>query len=100
MADLLGRAERSSPVAAQRRAVGAGLEGESAHRAIMLVAAMRAVVGLCLERAICLPWESVYRHCIGRHIGLRAFGAALALGEPIALAVHFENMDMMREAIE
>ena len=35
MADLLGRAERSSPEAAQRRAAGAGLDGESAHRAII-----------------------------------------------------------------
>lgn len=33
---LLGRAERSSPIAASRRAVGAGLDGERAHRAIMV----------------------------------------------------------------
>jgi hypothetical protein len=100
MADLLGRAERSSPIAARRRAVGAGLDGESAHRAIMLVAAMRAVVGLCLERASCCLATSVYRYCLGRRIGLRPSGAALALGEPIALAIHFENMDVMGQAIE
>jgi hypothetical protein len=34
--DLLGGAERSSPEAAQRRAGGAGLDGERAHRAVML----------------------------------------------------------------
>src|SRR5271166_4501241 len=33
-------------------------------------------------------------------IGLRASGAALTLGKPIALAVHFKNVDMMGEAIE
>jgi hypothetical protein len=42
-ADLLGRAERSSPEALQGRAVGAGLDGECAHRAIIDRAAMRAV---------------------------------------------------------
>jgi hypothetical protein len=100
MGDLLGHAEPSSPVAAQRRAVGAGLDGESAHRAIILFAALRAVVGVCLERASCCLGTSVYRHCVGRRIGLRAPGAALAVGEPIALAIHFENMDMMGQAIE
>jgi len=35
--DLLGRAERSSPNAASRRAEGAGLDGESADRAIIKV---------------------------------------------------------------
>src|SRR5262245_24228244 len=44
MADLLGRAERSSLEAAERRAAGAGLAGESAHRAIIDCAAMLAVV--------------------------------------------------------
>ena len=44
MTDLLGRAERSSPEAAKRRAAGAGVDGESAHRAIIDLAAMRAVV--------------------------------------------------------
>ena len=33
--DLLGRAERSSPSAAKRRAGGAGLDGECAHRAMI-----------------------------------------------------------------
>jgi hypothetical protein len=33
VACLLGRAKRSSPKAAQRRAAGAGLDGERAHRA-------------------------------------------------------------------
>jgi len=37
--DLLGRAELSSPNAAQRRAEGAGLDSEGADRAIMNVAA-------------------------------------------------------------
>ena len=50
MADLLGRAERSSPEAAQRRAAGAGLDGESAHRAIILVAAMPVLVRRSVER--------------------------------------------------
>jgi hypothetical protein len=36
---LLGRAERSSPEAAQRRAAGAGLDGEGADRAIIRCAA-------------------------------------------------------------
>jgi len=35
MPDLLGRAERSSPKAASRRAKGAGLDGEGADRAII-----------------------------------------------------------------
>jgi hypothetical protein len=35
MSDLLGRAERSSPKAASRRAEGAGLDGEGADRAII-----------------------------------------------------------------
>ena len=38
-ASLLGRIERSSPNAAQRRAEGAGLDGEGADRAIIIVAA-------------------------------------------------------------
>ena len=38
--DLLGRAEPSSPTAALRRAEGAGLDGESADRAIIKVMAM------------------------------------------------------------
>jgi hypothetical protein len=42
---LLGRAERSSPKAAQRRAAGAGLDGERAHRAIIRAAAMRTTIG-------------------------------------------------------
>jgi hypothetical protein len=37
---LLGRAEQSSPNAAQRRAEGAGLDGEGADRAIIRIAAM------------------------------------------------------------
>src|SRR5689334_22227791 len=37
---LLGRAERSSPKAAQRRAAGAGLDGEGADQAIMDVGVM------------------------------------------------------------
>jgi len=36
---LLGRAKRSSPEAAQRRAAGAGLDGEGADRAIIRCAA-------------------------------------------------------------
>jgi len=41
---LLGRAEQSGPNAAQRRAEGAGLDGEGADRAIIHVAAMRVVI--------------------------------------------------------
>jgi hypothetical protein len=62
MADVLDRAERSSPEAAQRRAVGAGLYGESAHRAIMLVA-MRAVV-YRLERMRSCFGPSVFRRLV------------------------------------
>ena len=63
MADVLDRAERSSPEAAQRRAVGAGLYGESAHRAIMLGAAMRAVVDR-LERMTSCFGLSVFRRLV------------------------------------
>jgi hypothetical protein len=45
VAGLLGRAERSSPNAAWRRAEGAGLDGEDADRAIISVTALRVVVG-------------------------------------------------------
>jgi hypothetical protein len=38
---------RSSPKAAQRRAEGAGLDGECAYRAIIRVAAMRTLIGRC-----------------------------------------------------
>jgi hypothetical protein len=50
---LLGRAERSSSKAAQRRAAGAGLDGEGADQAMMAVAVMSVVVviGLFLENA-------------------------------------------------
>jgi len=41
---LLGRAEQSSPKAAQRRAEGAGLDGEGADRAIIRIAAMSDTV--------------------------------------------------------
>jgi hypothetical protein len=41
---LLGRAERSSPKAAQRRAAGAGLDGERAHRAIIRAVAMHIII--------------------------------------------------------
>ena len=41
---LLGRAERSSPKAAQRCAAGAGLDGERAHRAIIRAVAMRTTI--------------------------------------------------------
>jgi hypothetical protein len=41
---LLGRAERSSPKAAQRRATGAGLDGERAHRAIIRAVAMHIII--------------------------------------------------------
>jgi hypothetical protein len=39
VSNLIDRAERSSPKAATRRAEGAGLDGESADRAIIDVAA-------------------------------------------------------------
>jgi hypothetical protein len=39
-ATLLGRTEQSSPDAAQRRAEGAGLDGEGARQAIIGAAAM------------------------------------------------------------
>jgi len=41
---LLGRIERSSPEAAQRRAAGAGLDGEDADQAIMETAAMPVII--------------------------------------------------------
>jgi len=41
---LLDRAEQSSPNAAQRRAEGAGLDGEGADRAIIRIAAMLVVI--------------------------------------------------------
>ena len=43
LADLLGRASGQAPGLAQRRAAGAGLDGESAHRAIISDAAMRVL---------------------------------------------------------
>ena len=49
MADLLGRAERSSPEAAQRRAAGAGLDGERAHRAIIVVPRCARLLGAALS---------------------------------------------------
>ena len=48
LATLLGRTERSSPNVAQRRAEGAGLDGEGADRAIIDVAAMSAIVIIVL----------------------------------------------------
>jgi hypothetical protein len=59
---LLGRAERSSPKAAQRRAAGAGLDGERAHRAIIRAAEMRTTIGH--SRVMwpqLLPWSSETR---------------------------------------
>jgi hypothetical protein len=43
---LLGRSERSSPNAAQRRAEGAGLDGEGAGQAIIDIAVMSVVSSL------------------------------------------------------
>jgi len=40
---LLGRAEQSSPKAALRRAIGAGLDGERADRAIIRAVAMHTI---------------------------------------------------------
>ena len=91
MADLLGRAERSSPEALQGRAAGTGLDGKSARRAIIDRAAMRA-----FDRVVCSG------HCCladGR-IWLQPSGSTLALRDAIAFAVHFENVDVMGEAIE
>jgi hypothetical protein len=45
--DVLGRAERSSPNATQRRAKGAGLDSEGADRAIICSAVMHMIVGHC-----------------------------------------------------
>jgi hypothetical protein len=39
-ASVLGRTEQSSPDAARRRALGAGLDGEGARQATMAAAAM------------------------------------------------------------
>jgi len=52
-ATLLGAPERSSPEAAQRRAVGAGLDGEGADQAIIAPAAMSsaAIIASFLESA-------------------------------------------------
>jgi hypothetical protein len=57
---LLGRTERSSPEAAERRAEGAGLDGESADRAIIGVAVMSVVVviALFLENARRIGWQT------------------------------------------
>ena len=49
---LLGRAEQSRPKAAQRRAGGAGLDGECAYRAIIRVAAMRTMIGHCPQSRV------------------------------------------------
>jgi hypothetical protein len=59
---LLGRAERSSPKAAQRRAAGAGLDGERAHRAIIRAAAMRTTIGHSrVMWSQLLPWSTETR---------------------------------------
>jgi hypothetical protein len=58
---LLGRAERSSPKAAQRRAAGAGLDGECAHRAIIRATAMRITIGIPVMWLQLLPWSSETR---------------------------------------
>ena len=57
---LLGRAERSSPEAAQRRAAGAGLDGESADQAMIISAAMSVVfvIVLFLENARRTEWRT------------------------------------------
>ena len=57
--------ERSSPRAAQRRAAGAGLDGESAHRAIISDAAMR-VLYYADELAF---WASGGSRSVDRRIG-------------------------------
>ena len=66
---LLGRAERSSPKAAQRRAAGAGLDGEGAHRANIRAAAMRTTIGRsqsCRRRFFSAPAKlgSIHPHAM------------------------------------
>ena len=48
---MLGRVERSSPEAAERRAAGAGLDGDDADQAIIAVAVMRFVIVSFLKNA-------------------------------------------------
>ena len=55
--------ERSSPEAAQRRALGAGLDGESAHRAIIREPRCALVYGR--ERTTSRYGASVFRRLIG-----------------------------------
>ena len=43
---------------------------------------------------------SFLRSVVRRRFELGPTGPALALGEPEAIAVHFEDMDVMRETIE
>jgi len=48
-ASRTSRAERSNPLAAQRRAAGAGLDGDGTSQAIIGVAVMRLVIALFLQ---------------------------------------------------
>jgi len=55
---LLGRAEQSSPEAAERRAAGAGLDGDDADQAIIAVAVMRFVFVSFPENACQTRWRT------------------------------------------
>jgi hypothetical protein len=78
---LLGRTERSSPNAAERRAEGAGLDGEGADQAIMGVAAMSVfpVIVPFLENVRQTEWQtdpaaSVRDYCSGAYSAIGMFG--------------------------
>jgi predicted DNA-binding protein with PD1-like motif len=66
---LRGRAERSSPKAAQRRAEGAGLDGESAYRATIRVSAMHGVIAIVgtIEYKLFTHWHVVGSRAVVSH---------------------------------
>ena len=51
---------------------------------------MRAVVGVVFSQFV----------VVERRIWLRASGPTLALSKPIALAIHFEDVDVMGEGVQ
>jgi hypothetical protein len=103
-ATLLGRTEQSSPNAAQRRANGAGLDGEGADQAIIRVAAMLVIaffriIALIPETGNVLPqrrfthdsplaehWRDIDAAVVRRGIGFCAHSddRAHSLNEPAA----------------
>ena len=88
---LLGRAERSSPAPTARRYAAMGLDGERAHRAIIVAPRCARCCRSVFSGCCCLDQ---------RRVGLCAPRSTLALCEPVALAVHFENVDVVGQAIQ